>query len=102
MKKSDTPVIIDNQACNGCGRCVDVCSVNVLEMATTDEGLKARVARPDDCLFCEACVIDCRQVAIMLNPESKSARIKSISSVVTERTSQKEKKKSFLSRIFGK
>ncbi|HOP64303.1 MAG TPA: 4Fe-4S dicluster domain-containing protein [Spirochaetota bacterium] len=81
MSEDIMPLIIDEKACNGCGRCVDVCMMNVLELRERSDGTKGRVAaivRPEECMFCEACVIGCRSTAILLNPRAGSAMIKSI------------------------
>lgn len=81
MSENRNPLIIDEAACNGCGRCAEVCIMKVIEMRERSDGLKgkvAAVARPDDCMFCEACVIGCRRIAILLNPKAGSSVIRSI------------------------
>ena len=92
MTENRSPLLIDEKACNGCGKCADACMMNVIEMRERDNGSKSKVAyviRPDDCMFCEACVINCRQIAIMLNAKAGSAMIKSIN----ENMLQPKKKK---------
>ena len=50
-------VLLDDTICNGCGRCVEICPVDVLRM---DAGGKhAVVAYPDDCSGCHFCVQEC-------------------------------------------
>lgn len=49
-------VIIHEEACTGCGVCVEVCPPDVLRMGPSG---KAYVAYPDDCQACFLCVIDC-------------------------------------------
>lgn len=81
MSENRSPLIIDEKACSGCGKCADACMMKVIEMRDRTDGSKVKVAfvaRPDDCMFCEACVINCRQIAIMLNPKAGSTMIKSI------------------------
>ena len=53
-------VIIDKIKCNGCGACVDICSVN----AVTIEQEKAVVS--DECLECGMRVNECSNGAISL------------------------------------
>ncbi|HOP30187.1 MAG TPA: 4Fe-4S dicluster domain-containing protein [Spirochaetota bacterium] len=81
MSENRSPLIIDEKACNGCGKCADACIMHVIEMRERCDNGKGRVAvvvNPDDCMFCEACVINCRQIAIMLNAKAGSSMIKSI------------------------
>jgi NAD-dependent dihydropyrimidine dehydrogenase PreA subunit len=51
---------IDEEKCNHCGECVDVCPAEVLEA----EDQETRVARPADCLGCESCIAVCPEEAI--------------------------------------
>ncbi len=81
MSETIYPLFIDEAACNGCGKCVDACMMNVLELKERTDGAKGKVvfmANPAECMFCEACVIGCRRIAIMLNPRAGSTMIKSI------------------------
>lgn len=81
MSENRNPLLIDEAACNGCGKCAEVCIMNVIEMRERTDGIKGKVAvvaKPDECMFCEACVIGCRRIAIMLNPKAGSSMIKSI------------------------
>ncbi len=48
--------------CTGSARCVLVCPKNVFEM--DGRRRKVRIARPDDCLRCGACVVQCPEDAL--------------------------------------
>ena len=48
--------------CTGSARCVLVCPKNVFEM--DGHRRKVRIARPDDCLRCGACVVQCPEDAL--------------------------------------
>jgi len=95
MKDNKTPIIIDEHFCNGCGRCVFICSMGVIEMQDRKDGDKRKIAtasKPEYCMYCEACVIDCKNGAIVLNPLSSSLNIDSISDLILNK---KKKKRSF-------
>ena len=51
---------IDLEKCDGDGTCVDVCPVEVFEIK---DG-KAVAVRPDECLVCMACEVQCPNNAI--------------------------------------
>jgi len=51
---------IEEEKCNNCGECVDVCPADVLVV----EGQITVVAVPQECLGCESCVSVCPTEAI--------------------------------------
>jgi NAD-dependent dihydropyrimidine dehydrogenase PreA subunit len=51
---------IDEEKCTGCGTCVDICPVGVLEIQ--DE--KSKVVNLDECLVCRACEVQCTETAM--------------------------------------
>lgn len=88
MNEIETPIIIDEKFCNGCGRCVFICSMGVIEMRDkpgTDNGKIAVAAKPEYCMSCEACVIDCKRGAISLNAQSDSLNIETISDLILKK-----------------
>jgi len=88
MNENKTPIIIDKKFCNGCGRCVFVCTMGVIEMRDNPEKEKVKIAvvvKPDSCMYCEACVIDCKRGAISLNPKSGSLNIEKISDLILKK-----------------
>ncbi len=52
--------VIDYKKCNKCGTCVEVCPVKVFEM----EKGKPAVKKPEDCIGCRACEVNCPKEAI--------------------------------------
>jgi NAD-dependent dihydropyrimidine dehydrogenase PreA subunit len=51
---------IDRDLCKGCGSCVEACPMDVLVL----EGEKAKPERPELCMCCQVCEVDCRNQAI--------------------------------------
>ena len=64
---------INYEKCDGCGICVNICPMDVLRM--DEEGKKAVIAYPEDCMLCEFCVLDCPTDAITVTPEKSSPLI---------------------------
>jgi len=59
-----------SEECNGCGICTEVCVVDVIRM---DNGGKAYIAYPEDCIVCFSCERDCPVEAITVTPERPKA-----------------------------
>ncbi len=55
-------VVADNEKCIGCEECVEVCPVDVYEMA---DG-KSVVINAEECLGCESCIEVCESEAITI------------------------------------
>ncbi len=58
------PPVIDNDHCNGCGRCVDVCQMDVFFESKKNE--IPVVSYPEECWHCNACVLECARKAVKL------------------------------------
>ena len=55
-------VVINEELCIGCGICAEMCPENVLEVDPEEEVCK--VVRPEDCIECEACSVNCEYEAV--------------------------------------
>ena len=55
-------IIVDNHKCTGCETCVEVCPVAVYELKKA----KAIPVRPEECLVCRACEVQCPETAIQV------------------------------------
>jgi len=53
---------IDNDKCDGCGTCKDICPVNVFEIVDN----KSKVINLNECLVCRACEVQCPNAAIQI------------------------------------
>ena len=58
---------VDAEKCVGCGECVAICPMQVLELK---EG-KAVVVNGEDCLGCDSCVEACESGAIKVSEVQK-------------------------------
>ena len=56
-------VIVDQEKCEGCEECVEVCPVDVYEM---QDGKSVSI-NAEECLGCESCVEVCPGNAIAIN-----------------------------------
>jgi NAD-dependent dihydropyrimidine dehydrogenase PreA subunit len=52
--------VVDEEKCQGCGECVDVCPVEVFEL----QGEKSVPVNAEECLGCESCIEVCEPGAI--------------------------------------
>ena len=57
-------VVVDLEKCTGEGTCVDTCPVAVFELEDIDGNPKAVVIAEDQCIDCQACVVQCPEAAI--------------------------------------
>lgn len=55
-----TTLALDDTSCIGCLECMSVCPHGVLERHER----KVRIARPDDCMECGACALNCASRAL--------------------------------------
>lgn len=51
---------VNGELCNGCGSCVEACPMAVLVL----EDEKAKAQRPEECMCCQLCEVDCTNQAI--------------------------------------
>lgn len=58
------PPVIDIKKCNHCGICAEICPTDVFRIYGKDE--PPDVKYPEECWHCNACVLDCKQSAIIL------------------------------------
>jgi len=59
-------VLADEDACRGCGLCVDLCPYGAMEIVQTEKGRKVRVI-PVACKGCGICASTCYQHALDIN-----------------------------------
>jgi len=57
--------IVDQDKCNGCGNCAEICPSEVYEI---DED-KSNPTHPEDCIECWACVGQCPTESIQLHED---------------------------------
>lgn len=64
------PVVVDKDLCiadKGCTVCVDVCPLDVLRIAATDDGTQTAYMKYDECWYCMPCEADCPTGAVTVN-----------------------------------
>jgi NAD-dependent dihydropyrimidine dehydrogenase PreA subunit len=61
---------LDEQKCNGCEICFNVCPCDVFRLSSGAPGV--RIAYPEDCQTCFACELDCPEGAIYVGPMRKT------------------------------
>ena len=62
VKEEVMPPEIDYDKCSGCGRCIDICPVDVFFSTkgfSKTKGEKPDISYPEGCQHCSACVLDC-------------------------------------------
>ncbi len=62
--KNVSTLVLNTDACIGCGMCVDVCPHAVFDVS----GQKARITDRDGCMECGACALNCPVDAIRVTP----------------------------------
>ena len=60
-------VKINEEKCDGCGNCIEVCPFGVFELKNG----KVVVAHPEKCVKCGACMSACPNNAISINNNTK-------------------------------
>jgi len=64
------PVVVDKDLCiadKGCTVCVDVCPLDVLRIAATEDGPETAYMKYDECWYCMPCEADCPTGAVTVN-----------------------------------
>ena len=67
---SIVPVVVNKDLCiadKGCTVCVDVCPLDVLRIAATDDGTQTAYMKYDECWYCMPCEADCPTGAVTVN-----------------------------------
>jgi len=67
---TSVPVVVDQALCiadKGCTVCVDVCPLDVLRIAATEDGTKTAYMKYDECWYCMPCEADCPTGAVTVN-----------------------------------
>jgi adenylylsulfate reductase subunit B len=58
------PPILNEEKCNACGVCADICPTNVFTVPGKKE--IPVIQYPEECWHCNSCVLDCKQSALEL------------------------------------
>jgi NAD-dependent dihydropyrimidine dehydrogenase PreA subunit len=59
----ENTLVLQQELCNGCGMCINVCPHGVFEL----NHKTARLARPQACMECGACQLNCASGAIRVD-----------------------------------
>jgi NAD-dependent dihydropyrimidine dehydrogenase PreA subunit len=54
----NNPVVFDPDACSGCNRCVEICTMGIL-MPHPEKGKPPIVLYPEECWYSACCVAEC-------------------------------------------
>ena len=52
------PIIINEEKCNGCNRCVNICQVDLF-IPDPEKGKPPFILYPGECWYCGCCVMEC-------------------------------------------
>jgi len=52
------PLVFDEERCNGCNRCLEVCQVDIL-LPNPEAGKPPVIQYPGECWYCGSCVMEC-------------------------------------------
>ena len=65
-KRPAARLVIDVEACKGCGFCVEFCPTGALELAAefNRKGYHPPVVTEHDCVYCEMCELICPEFAV--------------------------------------
>ena len=58
------PPVINVETCIACGKCADICCMDVF--GPTPQGEIPKVSYPEECWHCYSCVFDCPRKAVSL------------------------------------
>jgi len=61
-------IIVDEEKCVGCGTCISVCPVNLLELKVVSKKKKSCAPDQSFCLKCHMCEFHCGYQAIKVLP----------------------------------
>ncbi len=61
--KNITTLKLDQTACTGCGRCIEVCPHQVFAISEK----RAHITQSDACMECGACAMNCAAAAITVD-----------------------------------
>lgn len=69
------PIIIEEEKCIGCNRCVNICQVDLF-IPNSEEGRAPFVLYPGECWYCGCCVVECpvEGAIILRHPLMNQAR----------------------------
>ena len=65
-KRPAARLVIDEEACKGCGFCVEFCPTGALELSGSynRKGYHPPIVIEDDCVYCEVCELICPEFSI--------------------------------------